>query len=31
MKKQHMIAFNIIQTKEQMQYWKLKENGEEGD
>lgn len=31
MKKEFLIAFNVVETKERVQYWKMKENGEEGE
>jgi hypothetical protein len=31
MKKKYMIAFNIIETKEEPAYWKVTAEGEEGD
>lgn len=31
MKKEFLIAFNVVETKERAQYWKMKESGEEGE
>jgi hypothetical protein len=31
MKKQYNIAFNLIETKETLQYWILKQSGEAGE